>query len=94
MGPALLQPGERRIKNQQSADDSSLVILMQHKLKHNGGFEQPWNRRPEFGQGIAQWMSRGIRCGIGPVLFKTGSGLIAGEPFCGDVLSRLYGLAG
>ena len=89
----LLKVGERRIEDQKGRDDRSLVIHMQHKLKHNGGFKQPWNRRPELRHCIAERMSRRIRHCIGTVFFKTSMRLITREPCQGDVLTWLSRLA-
>ena len=93
LGTALLEKSKCGIENQQSRDDQRLVILMQCKLKHNGGFEQPWNRRPELGQCIAQRVRGYIRHCIGPVFFKARARLIAREPLRGDVLTWLSRLA-
>src|ERR1019366_791832 len=64
---------------------------MQHHLKHNRRFEQPWDGRPELGQCISKWMSGHIGHCIGPVFLKTAMCFSARESFRGDVLRRLCG---
>src|ERR1017187_1925862 len=94
LGTALLEIGERSIEDQQGRNHCRFVVLMQHDLKDNRNFKQPWDRRPELGHCIAKWMSRSIRHCIGAILFKTDARLIAREAFRGHVLSRLYDLIG
>jgi hypothetical protein len=59
-------------------NDYRLKVLVQHHLEHNGGFEEPRDRRPEFSQRIPQWMSRCVRHRVGTVSFETAARLRAG----------------
>jgi hypothetical protein len=77
LSATLLEVSECRVENEQRCYYTSFVILMQDGLKHDGGFKQPWYRRPEFGRCVAQWMCRRVRHGIGTVSLKTGARLIA-----------------
>ena len=92
LSAAFLEVSKSRVEKEQSCYDSSFVILMQDGLKHNGRFKQPWYRRPEFSQCIAQWMSRRVRHCIGTVFFKTGARFFACEASWGAILSRLHDL--
>jgi hypothetical protein len=74
---AFLKVGQRGVEYEQGGDDGSLVILVEDRLQQNGRFEQPWHRCPEFGECIAQWMSRRIRHCIGAVGLKPGMRVIA-----------------
>jgi hypothetical protein len=43
---------------------------MQHQLEHDGRFEQPGSRSPEFGEGIAKRVSRRVRHRIAAVFAR------------------------
>ena len=80
LSTTLLEIGKRRVEYKKGRYYASFVVLMQDGLKHDGRFEQPWHRRPEFCQCIAQRMSGRIRHRIGAVFLKTRAGVLAGEP--------------
>ena len=87
-GAAFLEVSQSRVENEQRCYDTSFVILMQDGLKHDGRFKQPWHGSPEFGQSVAQWMSRRVRHCIGPVLFKKSARFFACEASWCAILSR------
>jgi hypothetical protein len=43
---------------------------VEYYLKHNRSFEQPWDRCPELGQSILNWVDGCIRNRIRAVLLK------------------------
>ncbi len=47
---ALLRHGQSDIEHEERADDAGFHILAERHLQHDGGFEQPWHRRPELAE--------------------------------------------
>ena len=90
LSATFLEAGKRRIEKEQSCYDSSFVILMQDGLKHNGRFKQPWYKRAEFIQCIAQRMCRCIRYCVRTVFFKMCARFFVHEASWTRFVSQFY----
>jgi hypothetical protein len=88
LGTAFLKQTKNRVQHQQSGDNRRLGVIAQDELKHDGSFQHPRYRGPEFLQRGGERMDAGVRHRIAAVLLQSALGLVTGKTCAGGSIGR------